>query len=502
METVELLRRLSFGHRIAEDESRNLSNYFVKTQQWRNIYEGNVDIIFGPKGSGKSAIYACLVNKQNELFDRNIILTRAEKLRGQPAFKVVISNPPSNELEFERVWKLYFLQLIAETFISYDIKNNSARKVIHALKSEGLIMPQSSLSVKISAALKFVRKLAKLESVEVGVPGVIKGKLIRNESDSEDKNFGDPTIDHLFEDANNALEDEDLTIWIALDRLDVAFDHDDTLALEEMALRSLFRTYNSLRDHERIRLKIFLRDDIWKTVTKKRFREATHIAAHTTISWDSHSLLNLVSRRLLKNEELVTHYHVQAEEILADLTKQKELFHRVFPDQIASGNRFETFEWMLRHVTDGTHRTTPREIIHLLNVAKENQIHDLEIGINNLSKEGLFSRRAILKSLREVSNERLYRTLLSEHPHLKKYVDGLERQKSTQSIGSLQDLWHTKDQITKKLAQQFVDIGLFEESRCRRNRVFEVPLLYRPALRMCNGQDSGHPQSHCNALSE
>lgn len=500
MKTVELLYRLSFGERIAEDESRFLSNYFVKTHQWNKIYDGKIDIIFGAKGSGKSAIYACLVNRQNELFDRNIMLTKAEQLRGQPVFSEVISNPPKDELEFERVWKLYFLQLISETFISYDIKNDNAKKVLNSLKSEGLIIPQSSLRTKIRTVLKYVRKLTKWESVEVGVPGVVKGKFIRNESDSGKKGLEDHNIYCLFVAANKALEDAGLTMWIALDRLDVAFYRDDNLILEGMALRSLFRTYNDLRNNERIRLKIFLRDDIWKNITQKGLREATHITAHTTIEWDSQSLLNLVSRRLLKNEELLKHYGIRAGEILADLKKQEDTFHRVFPAQIAPRNSFNTFEWMLNHVKDGSNRATPREIIHLLNSAKDNQIHDLELGVNNLYNGELFSRQAIVKSLSQVSFERLYQNVLLEHPHLTEYVQGLENQNSTHySISRLRNVWHTKEQLTKKVAQQFVDVGLFEDCQNSRNHEYEIPLLFRPALRICKGYNS--EESHCQALN-
>ena len=58
MELKQILQNVTFGKRIAEEESNELSSYFVETEQWRLVFAGSVDIIYGPKGSGKSAIYS------------------------------------------------------------------------------------------------------------------------------------------------------------------------------------------------------------------------------------------------------------------------------------------------------------------------------------------------------------------------------------------------------------------------------------------------------------
>jgi len=57
----DVLQTLSFGERIAEEEVKALAKYFVDTEQWRRISSGNVDVVYGPKGSGKSALYALLM---------------------------------------------------------------------------------------------------------------------------------------------------------------------------------------------------------------------------------------------------------------------------------------------------------------------------------------------------------------------------------------------------------------------------------------------------------
>src|SRR5262249_29624130 len=100
MERLALLKQLSFGARVAEDETADLAGYFVETDQWNRISRGEVDIIRGEKGSGKSAIYALLVTKTDEFFDKNILLVTGEKPRGTPVFKELIPDPPTEEVEF------------------------------------------------------------------------------------------------------------------------------------------------------------------------------------------------------------------------------------------------------------------------------------------------------------------------------------------------------------------------------------------------------------------
>jgi hypothetical protein len=105
----EVLERISFGKRIAEEEVDDLATYFVETNQWRQIFSGEKDVVFGDKGGGKSAIYSLLVSRSGELLARQIVIVPAEKPRGAPAFKDLIADPPTTQQEFVGLWKLYFL---------------------------------------------------------------------------------------------------------------------------------------------------------------------------------------------------------------------------------------------------------------------------------------------------------------------------------------------------------------------------------------------------------
>jgi len=113
MERLTLLKSITFGERVAEDETSALGQYFVETDQWDRIFDDMVDVIRGDKGSGKSAIYSLLDSKANQLFDRRVLLTTTENPRGDTVFTDLVSEPPTSESEFGFLWKLYYVSLVA-----------------------------------------------------------------------------------------------------------------------------------------------------------------------------------------------------------------------------------------------------------------------------------------------------------------------------------------------------------------------------------------------------
>ena len=209
----------------------------------------------------------------------------------------------------------------------------------------------------------------------------------------------------------------------------------DSLELKGNALRSLFRVYLDVVPYSHIFVKIFLRDDIWRKIVAAGFREASHITRSLTISWNQQSLLNLIVRRLLHNLDICEKYAVNREEVLRDMRSQTEFFYRIFPAQIAVGQKQRsTLDWILSRVADGSKRTAPREVIHLLSVTRDEQLKLYELGNAEPPAENLFDRGAIRQSLGEVSMVRYEQTLCAENPTLKSYLDQLEGQKTQQTV--------------------------------------------------------------------
>ena len=138
-EQTIVLATITFGQRIAEEEADDLVSYFVETDQWRKVIAGDVDVVYGPKGSGKSALYSLLRSKSEELIQRGIIPAAGESIRGTPVFTALIAEPPTSEDQFRGLWKLYFLSLIGTAFRNFKIDNGPTRRLFPALEDSGLI---------------------------------------------------------------------------------------------------------------------------------------------------------------------------------------------------------------------------------------------------------------------------------------------------------------------------------------------------------------------------
>ena len=486
----ELLQTVTFGQRVAEEEIESLESYFVETDQWRRILAGDIDVVFGPKGSGKSAIYFLLLARENELFDRGIILTAAENPRGTPAFRDLVEDPPTSEGEFRALWKLYLLSLVGTQFREYEVTTPGSQRLVRELEAAGLLDETASLSGTIKSVLHYVRRWLMPASIEggiqidptTGMPVGMVGKITLAEHSREQRTAGFISADQLFGIADEALGQQGLKLWLVLDRLDVAFA--ETRELEQNALRALFRVYVDNLGLENVCLKIFLRDDLWKRITEAGFREASHITRDITIQWNDQALMNLIIRRVLQNDALCQYYDVDQETVLASADAQEERFYRMFPDQVEPGlRRPATFKWMLTRTQDGFGRTAPRELIHLLEAVRTAQILTIEQGEELPPGEVLFSTAGVKSGLPEVSRVRLEQTLYAEYPELKARMEALDGGKTDQSVASLARLWRVNEHTARSVAQKLIEIGFFEQ----RADSFWVPFLYRDALNMVQG---------------
>jgi hypothetical protein len=494
MAKLDVLKSISFGERIAEDETAFLSSYFVQTDQWQRIFRGEVDVVYGPKGSGKSAIYSVLLDKSGDLFDRGILLAPAENPRGAAAFAGLVDDPPTSEEEFRALWKIYFLVLIGSIFRDYDISNAPAKELLSALEGASLLPRGKNLAAYLKAALDYVREYLLPQSFEAGVDvdpitGLVKGfkgKIALREPGEKARKAGLTSVDSLLENANDALSAKDIKLWLILDRLDVAFA--ENTDLEENALRALFKTYRDLAVFDRISLKIFLRTDIWKRITREGFREASHITKTVTISWNEQSLMNLIIRRALKNEAIQQYYDVDVEEILSDQEKQRELFYRIFPEAVAGTvKKLRTFEWMVSRIQDGLGNKAPRELIHLLSSAREIEVSKLENGEPEPPNGLLIDRAAIKAALVPVSQTRLEQTIFAEYPQFREPLLKLKGEKSQQSVETLAHKWGLSPEAALETANALEAIGFFVRREKKGVVEFWVPFLYRNGLDMSWG---------------
>lgn len=498
MKPLDLLKQMNFGVQVAEEEVNDLASYFVETNQWARIAKGDIDIVRGEKGAGKSAIYSLLMTKTGEFFDNRILLVAAENPRGATVFKDLVADPPTSEVEFIVLWKLYALAIIAQQLREYDVRGANIEGVYQALEGAKLLEKEFSLAGVLRSAHEYARRLIKAEALEGGItldpatqmPSGITGKIVLKEPSSDLKKNGVVSVDNLFAILNEALKAHKLKVWVLLDRLDVAFVENH--ALEANALRALIRAYSDIRSRDEISLKIFLREDIWKRITEQGLREASHLIRYVVLDWTQPALLNLIMRRLLNNAVLVRAFGIDSAAVLQDADMQVKLFYRFFPAQVEQGpQKAPTFKWLVTRCADGTGKTAPREIIHLLNCILEQEIKRLEQGGPAAPGDQLFDRSVFKLALPTVSDARLNQYLYAEYATERGFVSKLDGQKAEQTADSLAALWGVSRDAAISRAKKLVELGFFEEREKPNITTYWVPFLYRDALHLIQGRAGG-----------
>jgi hypothetical protein len=223
-------------------------------------------------------------------------------------------------------------------------------------------------------------------------------------------------------------------------------------------------------------------------ITKKGLREASHITKHVTITWKEETLLNLVIKRIIQNQKLVSFYNVDIEECLSSLNKQSELFYRIFPQKVEAGDRkTDTFKWIMTRTVDGSKKFAPRELIHLLTSSTSKQITRFETGLPEPPEEYLYVGYAFKEGLEEVSEVRLNQTLLPEYPQFRTLILKLKEQRTRQTRLNLSELWKTDPEETDSNIKALIEIGLFEARNIKGDEYFWIPFIYRDALGMIQG---------------
>jgi hypothetical protein len=444
------LERAYFGGNAAEFD-RALQETFVETPIWISLLADRLDNVYGAKGAGKSAM-ALLLNERSRVLRANrILVVNAEAPDQEIIFEGLAGRTSLNEDQLTALWKLYLLTLLGYTLRNELPHDRDAQIVIANLQNAGLLSPEPSppLARLLQNALHYVTIQAN-GGFQASVPGLPVGaqssvSIVVHEPSPDVRRPGMVSVPELLNAAGRALNRARLTVWLVLDRLDVAFDKDE--ALEAKALQALFQTTLAFSPPAyRLKLKIFLRLDIWERISG----QVAHTAGTGTrsswaaaiqgerILWDAPTLRSLLARRLVFNKEIRDLYHTDDRRVRNSASEQQDLIERVFPPRMPVPNPAAlalpgdpgpqpAFEWMLSQVRDGTGQVAPRELVELLTFARSAQIQRFSVGaaeaLEHVSQ--LFEPEALEVAANDVSHARLHQTLYAEYPRVRDSVEAL-----------------------------------------------------------------------------
>ncbi|MBC2667933.1 P-loop ATPase, Sll1717 family [Novosphingobium piscinae] len=487
----ELLTKMRLGTSVAEFDE-DLENYFVRTNVFHEFINGRKDIIAGDKGTGKTAIFRYL-NKNFSLIEEldGKLLIAAFNPSGSPIFSQLSDQNIINESQYSSLWKLYIFALVGNTIIQGDTRLEGSQLDL-LLKALGVRIaipsPKNVFGTVLSRLPNFFHwKSAELSMTisESGIPIIVpKIEFADRDEKGSSSDFVSP------EDAlailDRTVSESGQEIWVSFDRLDEAFHgQPDT---EVKALRALLRTYLDLSDLEAIKLKLFLRKDLFRRVTSGGFVNLTHInAKKIEIIWDEEDLLNLLARRIRENSDFSTTLGI-------DNADDQAIFDRIFPDQVDLGSRKpKTWIWMMRRIRDGNDSKPPRNLIDLISHAREAQIRKEDRQTRDFTSSPLIEPDALRKGLTQLSQSRVNDTLIAESGILSLEIEKFRGGKAEHNATSLSYILGTSEDNVMAAIKPLRDIGFLEET----GGTFKIPALYREGLEVTQGkafQDDGNPE--------
>lgn len=484
MSMHDLVKQLDLGKSVAEfDES--LENYFVETEPFRALVENRADVIAGDKGTGKTAMFQILRKRYAqipELADVEVIT--GFNISGNPVFQKLAQQPVLTEGQYSTVWKAYLLSLVGNWLLDlYEGQfTDRLKKLDQLLQSTGLRSlddsPQTIFS-RISNAVSriFNPKSAEMEITvsETGIPVLIP-KVSFGEGETKEAR----TIPH--EEAlgllNRCLAEAELRTWVVLDRLDEAFQGFE--GTETPALRALLRTYLDLLEFDRLRLKLFVRRDLFRKIVVGGFVNLTHINARKVeIVWDEDDLMNLLCRRIRENQQLMQQLDLQEK-------SDVELFAAIFPEQVDPGERKPTtWAWMMSRIRDGNQIKPPRNLIDLVSKAREAQLRREERDARSIeSGSPIIESESLRRALSRLSEERVEDTLLAEAGADAASIERFRGGKAEHSPASLAALFAIPEADLLQRIKPLLDVGFLEQT----GETFKVPILYRDGLQITQGK--------------
>jgi hypothetical protein len=482
----DLLRSLDLGSSVAEFDA-DLKTYFVETETFRAVITGNVDIIAGDKGTGKTALYKVLRDRYREFQElENVEILPAFNPAGNPVFQRLGQLPPLNEGQYTTIWKSYLLSLVGNWLLEIfaDAPTERMQRLNDVLTKVGLRSSDDSAQTIFSKLVNLISKLINPKSAQValsvteaGMPVITPKIEFGGDAKPGEKAEIIPHEDALRE-LNACLTELGLTVWVVLDRLDEAFQ--GYPAVERPALRALLRTYLDLLDFDRVRLKLFVRKDLFRKVVQGGFVNLTHVnAKRLDIVWDEEDLLALLCRRVRRNTDFI-------DTLGATGRSDQELFSIVFPAQVDAGPRKPTtWTWMMSRIRDGNGIKPPRNLIDLAKKSQEAQQRAEERAARvHAPGTPLIESDAIRKALQRLSEDRVNDTLLAEAADLAPLIERFRDGKAEHNVTSLARVLDVAEADVRTAVKPLVELGFLEEI----GESFKVPILYRDGMQITQGK--------------
>jgi hypothetical protein len=480
-EFAEILAAVDFGHVDSESEL-DLDEKYLRTADFaRFVGPSRTDLVLGAKGAGKTALF--------QLFDRHEVTVR--RWAGAELADVVIqtangmrdlSNLAGGELsrvllredlDFERLWSAYIGWQAAAAVAKADL--HATGRLKHFQRTNGLRRDWRLMST-LRRGWNSV--------ISDSMPGSLKVTLFGTGVEVGAGRERPWEMGEILKLADHAAGQAGKRIWLLFDNLDELLSTHRRKRIE--ALNALFTVCNQLRaSYPNLQPRIFLRTDIWSDV---EFNNKSHwVGKELRLSWSDEQLLRLMLKRVASNET-VRAYLAQTLPALSDQSAVDDIsvadmrvaLFVLFETPIEPGGQ-DSWRWMLEHSADGHGQALPRELITFGNLARERQQEG-----RYATTDAIIAGEAVKKAYPDVSRLRC-ETFLAEFPELRSHFNRFNAKTTPRFHRSeLDRLMKGLSPSGNAMIDALCDVGVIEPVDGHRDSAlhFDVPLLYRPGLKL------------------
>lgn len=489
MHRLELLRTLTLGSSVAEFDE-DLARYFLQTNTFDRLVEDKIDIVAGDKGSGKTALYRYLSDNAASIPQLSkVTVLPGFNPSGAPVFQRLTQSAALTEGQYATVWKAYFLSLAGNWCLPFFDGSGSqdAKKLDQLLRQLDLRMTDDEPVSTFSRVAAWAKRMFSPRSLGIefkvdasGLPVVTPTAFYSSNGDEEAEEVQLTSHKEALGVLDAMLKDLDCVVWIVLDRLDEAFlGHPE---VELRALRALFRAYLDLRAFGSLRLKIFIRRDLFSRLSQGGFVNLTHANAKKgEIIWDDDDLHALLCRRLKGSALFLEGLKNSG---LSDFS-DRGIYDAVFPPHVEPFQKSQnTWQWLLSKTRDGNRCIQPRNLIDMVIFAQDEQMRREQISPST-KVIPVLGPEAIKRAFTRLSKQRVEDSILAEaSKEIAVCVEALRYGKAEHNGKSLSTAFGIEEAHLQPFVRVLMDLRFLEELK----GTYKVSILYREGLNIRLGK--------------
>ena len=475
----ELLESINFGT-VAAERDPNLVDWFVSTLVFRRVTGGDISLVLGAKGTGKTAIYRVLVENQGfiEGLEQDIMVPTSD-IQGISDFHQLLSVAQGASENYRQLWRLYFAVLLAKALIQASQISDINVSRLQGLLNDSGILPPSAIS-RLGQWLAGIVSSVKVAVVYQGVPvsfGIdLQGKGVPSTKPLD--------VWEVLSEVQYILSGVSKKAWILVDRLDELFSGTPNgVERREQALQGLMASLLDFDEFSNIKVIIFLRSDIYGRLS---FVNKDHLAdRNVAIDWDVNDLKLLITRRVASSEMVRAWLQIETETSKIGVSEAETILNTLLTSE-RGGVTDAEIEGIMKILQNSREQVTPRDFIYLFSQAQRLQLEDIDRGMFNPSNP-LFPIDTIKDAFIIVSKNKVTDFVVGEFPEVQGIVKQLEgRNRARFSRSALEGLFGTvSDKSVDEVLTTLHEIGILHplgSSFTQRAKEFEIPVLYRPAL--------------------